>query len=343
MVQTALVIAALLRFATAEGTWDRNSDPIIAGKSESNSFAEPKGSLSEYVLENALARLNERPDDVILHLMGMRGNEALSSSLVLAVDGPIDEQNFFKFISSKIHLFLGEKVILQPEKVHVAIDIGYEPLEPCGDKKEGQISRYVALPPSLSRYSHMDIRCLNLQLCKDPTYQGFKIPCLYDTQRQLELSYQEEKANLLQDLKTRLKSLEETISSGMGKENLNSDETKKAAAAVEENTEVKEEETNTTDNQDQDTPPPKAGEDGSLSDMFSDAAENFLDFKDDPFFDADDSESELKSQGQDKEDPYAEPEQEPQPEDTKPEAKIGGDWRLRLAVNGVDEFHPDRE
>ena len=32
----------------------------------------------------------------------------------------------------------------------------------------------------------------------------------------------------------------------MGKENLNSDETKKAAAAVEENTEVKEEETNTT-------------------------------------------------------------------------------------------------
>ena len=55
-------------------------------------------------------------------------------------------------------------------------------------------------------------------------------------------------------------------------------------------------------------PPPKAGEDGSLSDMFSDAAENFLDFKDDPFFDADDSESELKSQGQDKEDPYAEPE-----------------------------------
>ena len=41
--------------------------------------------------------------------------------------------------------------------------------------------------------------------------------------------------------------------------------------------------------------------------MFSDAAENFLDFKDDPFFDADDSESELKSLGQ--EDPYAEPEQ----------------------------------
>ena len=45
--------------------------------------------------------------------------------------------------------------------------------------------------------------------------------------------------------------------------------------------------------------------------MFSDAAENFLDFKDDPFFDADDSESELKFQGQDKEDPYAEPEQGP--------------------------------
>jgi len=328
MVQTALVIAPLLWFAKAEGTRDGNS-----GKSESNSFVEPKGSLSEYVLEKALARLNERPDNVILHLMGMRGNEALSSNLVLAVDGPIDKQLFLPY----------EKVILHPEKVHVAIDIGYEPLEPCGDKKEGQISRYVALPPSLSRYSHMDVRCLNLQLCKDPMDQGFKIPCLYDPQRQLELSYQEEKANLLQDLKTRLKSLEETISSGMGKENLNSDETKKAAAAVEENTEVKEEETNTTDNQDQDTPPPKAGEDGSLSDMFSDAAENFLDFKDDPFFDADDSESELKSQGQDKEDPYAEPEQEPQPEDTKPEAKIGGDWRLRLAVNGVDEFHPDRE
>jgi len=334
MVQTALVIAALLRFATAEGTWDRNSDPIVAGKSESNFFAEPKGSLSEYVLENALARLNERPDDVILHLMGMRGNEALSSNLVLAVDGPIDKQLFLPY----------EKVILHPEKVHVAIDIGYEPLEPCGDKKEGQISRYVALPPSLSRYSHMDIRCLNLQLCQDPMDQGFKIPCLYDTQRQLELSYQEEKANLLQDLKARLKSLEETIIGGMGKENLNPDETKEAAAAaaVEENTEVKEKETNTTDNQDQDTQP-KAGEDGSLSDMFSDAAENFLDFKDDPFFDADDSESELKSLGQDKEDPYAEPEQEPQQEDTKPEAKIGGDWRLRLAVNGVDEFHPDRE
>jgi len=328
MVQTALVIAPLLWFAKAEGTRDGNS-----GKSESNSFVEPKGSLSEYVLEKALARLNERPDNVILHLMGMRGNEALSSNLVLAVDGPIDKQLFLPY----------EKVILHPEKVHVAIDIGYEPLEPCGDKKEGQISRYVALPPSLSRYSHMDVRCLNLQLCKDPMDQGFKIPCLYDPQRQLELSYQEEKANLLQDLKTRLKSLEETISSGMGKENLNSDETKKAAAAVEENTEVKEEETNTTDNQDQDTPPPKAGEDGSLSDMFSDAAENFLDFKDDPFFDADDSESELKSLGQDKEDPYAEPEQEPQQEDTKPEAKIGGDWRLRLAVNGVDEFHPDRE
>jgi len=330
MVQTALVIAPLLWFAKAEGTRDGNS-----GKSESNSFVEPKGSLSEYVLEKALARLNERPDNVILHLMGMRGNEALSSNLVLAVDGPIDKQLFLPY----------EKVILHPEKVHVAIDIGYEPLEPCGDKKEGQISRYVALPPSLSRYSHMDIRCLNLQLCKDPMDQGFKIPCLYDPQRQLELSYQEEKANLLQDLKTRLKSLEETISSGMGKENLNPDETKEAAAAaaVEENTEVKEKETNTTDNQDQDTPPPKAGEDGSLSDMFSDAAENFLDFKDDPFFDADDSESELKSHGQDKEDPYAEPEQEPQQEDTKPEAKIGGDWRLRLAVNGVDEFHPDRE
>jgi len=331
MVQTALVIAALLRFATAEGTSDRNSDPIVAGKSESNSFAEPKSSLSEYVLEKALARLNERPDDVILHLMGMRGNEALSSNLVLAVDGPIDKQLFLPY----------EKVILHPEKVHVAIDIGYEPLEPCGDKKEGQISRYVALPPSLSRYSHLDIRCLNLQLCKDPADQGFKIPCLYDTQRQLEMSYQEEKANLLQDLKARLKSLEETTSSAMGTENLNYDETKEVAA-VEENTEVKEEETNKTDNQDQDTPP-KAGEDGSLSDMFSDAAENFLDFKDDPFFDADDSESELKSQGQEKEDPYAEPEQEPQQEDTKPEAKIGGDWRLRLAVNGVDEFHPDRE
>jgi len=333
MVQTALVIAALLRFATAEGTSDRNSDPIVAGKSESNSFAEPKSSLSEYVLEKALARLNERPDDVILHLMGMRGNEALSSNLVLAVDGPIDKQLFLPY----------EKVILHPEKVHVAIDIGYEPLEPCGDKKEGQISRYVALPPSLSRYSHMDIRCLNLQLCKDLMDQGFKIPCLYDTKRQLELSYQEEKANLLKDLKTRLKSLEETVSSSMGKENLNSGETKEAAAAVEENTEVKEEETNTTDNQEQNTPPSKADEDGSLSDMFSDAAENFLDFKDDPFFDADDSESELKSQGQEKEDPYAEPEQEPQQEDTKPEAKIGGDWRLRLAVNGVDEFHPDRE
>jgi len=331
MVQTALVIAALLRFA--EGTWDRNSDPIVAGKSESNFFAEPKGSLSEYVLENALARLNERPDDVILHLMGMRGNEALSSNLVLAVDGPIDKQLFLPY----------EKVILHPEKVHVAIDIGYESLEPCGDKKEGQISRYVALPPSLSRYSHMDIRCLNLQLCKDLMDQGFKIPCLYDTKRQLELSYQEEKANLLKDLKTRLKSLEETVSSSMGKENLNSGETKEAAAAVEENTEVKEEETNTTDNQEQNTPPSKADEDGSLSDMFSDAAENFLDFKDDPFFDADDSESELNFRGQEKKDPYAEPEQEPQQEDTKPEAKIGGDWRLRLAVNGVDEFHPDRE
>ena len=45
--------------------------------------------------------------------------------------------------------------------------------------------------------------------------------------------------------------------------------------------------------------------------MFSDAAENFLDFKDDPFFDADDLESELKFQGQDKEDPHAEPEQGP--------------------------------
>jgi len=326
MVQTALVIAALLRFATAEGTWDRNSDPIVAGKSESNSFAEPKGSLSEYVLENALARLNERPNDVIAHLMGMRG-KALSSNLVLVVD---DDWN-----------------MLADPVEHVAIDIGQEPLEPCGgDKKEGQISRYVALPRSLSRYSHMDIRCLNLQLCKDQgelfTEKGFKIPCLYDSQRQLELSYQEEKANLLQELKTRLKSLEETISSAMGQENLNSRETNKAAASVEENTEVKEEETNTTDDQDQDTPP-KTGEDGSLSDMFSDAAENFLDFKDDPFFDADDSESELKSLGQDKEDPYAEPEQEPQQEDTKPEAKIGGDWRLRLAVNGVDEFHPDRE
>jgi len=325
MVQTALVIAALLRFATAEGTWDRNSDPIAAGKSESNSFAEPKGSLSEYVLENALARLNERPNDVIAHLMDMRG-KALSSNLVLVVD---DDWN----------------MLVDPVE-HVAIDIGHEPLEPCGDKKEGQISRYVALPRSLSRYSHMDIRCLNLQLCKDQgelfTEKGFKIPCLYDSQRQLELSYQEEKANLLQELKTRLKSLEETISSAMGQENLNSRETNKAAASVEENTEVKEEETNTTDDQDQDTPP-KTGEDGSLSDMFSDAAENFLDFKDDPFFDADDSESELKSHGQDKEDPYAEPEQEPQQEDTKPEAKIGGDWRLRLAVNGVDEFHPDRE
>ena len=137
----------------------------------------------------------------------------------------------------------------------------------------------------------MDIRCLNLQLCKDQGvvyYQGgvfaekgFKLPCLYDYQRQLELSYQEEKANLLQgyfctswmktktyifwrlwisfselknnlflsvikELKTRLKSLEETISSAMGKENLNSGETKEAAASVEENTEIKEEETNTT-------------------------------------------------------------------------------------------------
>jgi len=324
MVQTALVIAALLRFATAEGTWDRNSDPIVAGKSESKSFAELKGSLSEYVLENALARLNERPNDVVAHLMGMRG-KALSSNLVLVVD---DDWNMW----------------VDPVE-HVAIDIGYEPLEPCGgDKKEGQISRYVALPPSLSRYSHMDIRCLNLQLCKDQgglfAEKGFKIPCLYDSQRQLELSYQEEKANLLQDLKTRLKALEETIISAMGKENLNSGETNEAAASVKENTEVKEEETNTTD--DQDTPP-KTGEDGSLSDMFSDAAENFLDFKDDPFFDADDSESELKSLGQDKEDPYAEPEQESQQEDSKPEAKIGGDWRLRLAVNGVDEFHPDRE
>jgi len=325
MVQTALVIAALLRFATAEGTWDRNSDPIVAGKSESKSFAELKGSLSEYVLENALARLNERPNDVVAHLMGMRG-KALSSNLVLVVD---DDWND----------------VVDPVE-HVAIDIGHEPLEPCGDKKEGQISRYVALPRSLSRYSHMDIRCLNLQLCKDQggsfAEKGFKIPCLYDSQRQLELSYQEEKANLLQDLKTRLKSLEETISSAMGKENLNSRETNEAAAAVEENTKVKEEETNTTDDQDQDTPP-KTGEDGSLSGMFSDAAENFLDFKDDPFFDADDSESVLEFQGQDKEDPYAEPEQEPQQEDTKPEAKIGGDWRLRLAVNGVDEFHPDRE
>ena len=48
----------------------------------------------------------------------------------------------------------------------------------------------------------MDIRCLNLQLCKDQggdfAEKGFKIPCLYDSQRQLELSYQEEKANLLQ-------------------------------------------------------------------------------------------------------------------------------------------------
>jgi len=318
-----LVIAALLRFAAAEGTWDRNSDPIAAGKSESNSFAQPKGSLSEYVLENALARLNERPNDVIAHLMGMRG-KALSSNLVLVVD---DDWN----------------MLVDPVE-HVAIDIGHEPLEPCGDKKEGQISRYVALPRSLSRYSHMDIRCLNLQLCKDQggsfAEKGFKIPCLYDYQRQLELSYQEEKANLLQELKTRLKSLEETISSAMGKENLNSGETNKAAASVEENTEVKEEETSTTDGQDT---PPNTGEDGSLSDMFSDAAENFLDFKDDPFFDADDSESELKTLGQDKEDPYAEPEQEPQQEDSKPEAKIGGDWRLRLAVNGVDEFHPDRE
>ena len=63
----------------------------------------------------------------------MRGNEALSSNLVLAVDGPIDKQLFLPY----------EKVILHPEKVHVAIDIGYEPLEPCGDKKEGQISRLV--------------------------------------------------------------------------------------------------------------------------------------------------------------------------------------------------------
>ena len=44
-------------------------DPIVAGKSESKSFAELKGSLSEYVLENALARLNERPNDVVAHLM----------------------------------------------------------------------------------------------------------------------------------------------------------------------------------------------------------------------------------------------------------------------------------
>ena len=40
-------------------------------------------------------------------------------------------------------------------------------------------------------------------------------------------------------------------------------------------------------------------------------------------------------------------EPESQQEDTKPEPKIGysnnEDWRLRLAVNDVDEFHPDRE
>jgi len=314
----------LLRFATAEGTSDRNSDPIVAGKWK--------------MLENALARLNERPDDVIRHLMGMRGNEAISSSLVLAVDGPSGLGR------GQTQLYLGEKVIMQPEKVHVAIDIGYESLQPCGDKKEGQISRYVALPRSLSRYSHMDIRCLNLQLCKDPEDQGFKIACLYDSQRQLDMSYQEEKAKLLQDLKTRLKSLEETINSAtVAKENLSSDETRKAAA-VKENPQVDDLDSQVTVKQDNATQP-KAGasKDGSLPDMFSDAAENFLDFKDDPFFDADDSEWE--------EDPYAEPEAEPeheaQQEDTKPEPKIGysnnEDWRLRLAVNGVDEFHPDRE
>ena len=62
-------------------------------------------------------------------LQGMKrltGNEALSSNLVLVVD---DDWNW----------------LVDPVE-HVAIDIGYEPLEPCGgDKKEGQISRLVIM------------------------------------------------------------------------------------------------------------------------------------------------------------------------------------------------------
>ena len=54
----------------------------------------------------------------------MRG-KALSSNLVLVVD---DDWN-----------------MLADPVEHVAIDIGHEPLESCGDKKEGQISRLVIM------------------------------------------------------------------------------------------------------------------------------------------------------------------------------------------------------
>jgi len=136
-------------------------------------------------LEDALARLNERPQDVVAYLKD-NARPGDFTPIVLVMEGYGEGGQYV---------------------TGVAVDIGVSVAEPCGQPRQSQVSRYVALPRSLSRSSSLDVVCLNLEFCPGSALAG--LACLMNPQQQLADSRRQLRRELLQSIRSQLESMSE--------------------------------------------------------------------------------------------------------------------------------------
>jgi len=158
---------------------------LLSGLSE---CAETDLSNAAVRMESILARMNERPEDVVAYLESGKDDKVVVAghTIVLIIDEYAEDGRTLK----------------------IGLDMGITVETPCGNPKKDQVSRFVALPASLSRYSKVEIHCVNLQFCPTP-YQNQA--CLMNPQQQVIVAYNRIRDELLEKIEARLQAVSYTL------------------------------------------------------------------------------------------------------------------------------------
>jgi len=158
---------------------------LLSGLSE---CAETDLSNTAVRMESILARMNDRPEDVVAYLKSGKDDKVVVTghTIVLIIDEYAEDGRTLK----------------------IGLDMGIAVETPCGNPKKDQVSRFVALPASLSRYSKVEIHCVNLQFCPSP-YQNQA--CLMNPQQQVIFAYNRIREELLEKIEARLQAVSYTL------------------------------------------------------------------------------------------------------------------------------------
>lgn len=140
-------------------------------------------SAASVMLESVLARMNERPDDVAAYMKA--DNQWGARDLVLIMDEYAEDGR----------------------EIKIGMDMGIAVDSPCGNPRKDQVSRLVAIPASLSRYSRVEIHCVNLEFCPWP-YTSHA--CMMNPQLQVIAAYNRARDELLEKIEDRLAAISNT-------------------------------------------------------------------------------------------------------------------------------------